>query len=41
MAGWTWDTRLDPAFIDRVMTEMQEQAVVPADFDVRLGLAAA
>ena len=41
MAGWTWDTRLDPAFIDRVMTEMREQTVVPADFDIRLVLAAA
>jgi ABC-type nitrate/sulfonate/bicarbonate transport system substrate-binding protein len=41
MAGWTWDTRLDPAFIDRVMAEMREQAVVSAGFDVRLVLSAA
>lgn len=41
MAGWTWDTRLDPAFIERVMAEMREQAVVPPRFDVRQVLAAA
>ena len=35
MAGWTWDTRLDPEFIDRVMAEMREQTVVSDDFDVR------
>lgn len=41
MAGWTWDTRLDPAFLARVMTELREQDVVPADFDVARVLAAA
>jgi ABC-type nitrate/sulfonate/bicarbonate transport system substrate-binding protein len=41
MAGWTWDTRLDPEFIDRVMAEMRKQAVVPDDFDVERVLAAA
>lgn len=41
MAGWTWDTRLDPAFIERVMAEMREQAVVPAEFDVERVLTAA
>lgn len=41
LAGWTWDTRLDPAFIERVMAEMREQTVVPADFDVERVLAEA
>jgi NitT/TauT family transport system substrate-binding protein len=34
VGGWTWDTRLDPAFLDRVMAELKAQEVVPALFDI-------
>lgn len=37
--GWTWDTTVDPAFLDRVMAELKGQAVVPAGFDVNRVLA--
>lgn len=39
-ASWTWDTRLDPAFLGRVLTELRAQAVVPPGFDVARVLAA-
>lgn len=39
--GWTSDPRLDPDFLDRVMAEMREQAVVPPGFDLARVLAAA
>jgi NitT/TauT family transport system substrate-binding protein len=39
--GWTWDTRLDPAFLERIVRELRAQAVVPSDFDVTGVVAAA
>lgn len=39
--GWTWNTHLDAAFLDRILDELRAQAVVPPDFDVKCVLAAA
>jgi ABC-type nitrate/sulfonate/bicarbonate transport system substrate-binding protein len=38
--SWTWDTRLDRAFLDRILVELRAQAVVTEDFDVQRVLAA-
>ena len=38
--SWTWDTRLDRAFLDRILVELRAQAVVGADFEMERALAA-
>ncbi len=39
--SWSWDPRIDPDLLDRVLAELTEQGIVPGDFDVTRFLATA